>query len=129
MFNNDPYTQPDGCPMGGCISQTLANVFLFHHESAWLKNCPSEFKPVFYKSYADDIFALFHEQLHNSLFYNYPNNRHNQIKFTAACKNNNSISFLDILIKKINTGFGASTYNKPTATGLGSKFESVVSSI
>ena len=36
---------------------------------------------------------------------------------------------MDILIKKINTGFETSTYRKPTATGLGLKFESAVSSI
>ena len=27
IFNGNPYLQLDGCPMGGCISPTLANIF------------------------------------------------------------------------------------------------------
>ena len=47
--------QVDGVAMGS----RLANVFLCHHEKNWLNACPNNFKPVFNKRYADDIFVLF----------------------------------------------------------------------
>ena len=42
LFNGQSYLQIDGCPMGGCVSPTLANTFLSHHEPTCLNNCPSE---------------------------------------------------------------------------------------
>ena len=29
------------------LGPSLANIFLCHHETKWLNNCPLEFKPVF----------------------------------------------------------------------------------
>ena len=48
LFNDKLYEQLDGCPMGGCISPTMANVFLSYLEEQWLQNCPTQFKPVVY---------------------------------------------------------------------------------
>ena len=44
--------------MDSPLGPTLANVFLCFNERKWLEECPSEFKPVFYRRYVDDIFAL-----------------------------------------------------------------------
>ena len=38
LFNEELFIQKDGAPMGGCVSPTLANVFLCHHESKWLNS-------------------------------------------------------------------------------------------
>ena len=38
-------------------SLTLANIFLCYHKSNWMKDCPKDFKPVYYKRYVDDIFV------------------------------------------------------------------------
>jgi len=51
IFNEKLYCQKDGIGMGNPLGPTLANVFLCFHEQRWLDNCPSEFKPVFYKRY------------------------------------------------------------------------------
>ena len=37
LFNGSTYIQLDGCPIGGCISPTLTNIFLCQHEELWLK--------------------------------------------------------------------------------------------
>ena len=97
LFNEDVYEQVDGCPMGGCISPTMANVFLCFHESNWLNNCPPEFKPILYKRYVDDCFLLFRQKSHINLFHQYINQQHNRIQFTCEIENSNSLPFLDIL--------------------------------
>ena len=33
LFKIIYYLQIDGCPMGGCVSPTLANIFFSHHET------------------------------------------------------------------------------------------------
>ena len=63
LFGGKLYEQTDGCPMGGCISPTMANVVLCHHEEEWIQNFPLDFKPVLYKRYVDDCFILFREMI------------------------------------------------------------------
>ena len=53
------YTQVDSVAMGSPPRPSLAHAFLYHHETKWLNDCPKKFKPVFHKSYVDDIFPLF----------------------------------------------------------------------
>ena len=69
LFDQEFYKQHDGVAMGSTLGPTLANVFLCYHEKFWLQNCPSEFKPVIYRKYVDDIFLLFawHITLKNSV--------------------------------------------------------------
>ena len=45
--------------MGSPLGHTLANAFLNHCEKIWLNECPSQFKPVVYRHYVDNIFVLF----------------------------------------------------------------------
>ena len=55
LFDNKYYSQIDGVAMGSPLGPTLANIFLCYHESNWLKDCPKDFKPVYYKRYVDDM--------------------------------------------------------------------------
>ena len=126
LFNDIPYEQLDGCPMGGCISPTLANIFLCYHDEKWLNDCPHEFKPIMYRRYVDDTFLLFKESSHIQLFHEYLNSKHTRISFTYEVENNDAISFLDVLVSKIGNSFQTSTYVKTTNTGLGMKFSSAV---
>ena len=41
------------------LGPTLLNAFICFHERTWLEQCPDEFKPVYYRRYEDNIFALF----------------------------------------------------------------------
>ena len=58
-FEGKNFIQIDGVAMGSPLGPTLANAFLCFHEQIWLDECPNEFKPVYYRIYVDDIFALF----------------------------------------------------------------------
>ena len=122
FFNNKLYTQIDGLGMGLPCAPTLANLFLSHHESIWLNNCPLDFKPVFYNRYVDDTFLLFKNYEHIDLFLNYLNAQHNNIKFTKELEVDNSLPFLDVLITKVDNRFQTGIYRKPTFTGLGSNY-------
>ena len=55
LFNGSYFQQIDGVAMGSPLGPTLANIFLCYHEQNWL-NCPTEFKPLYYKLYVGDIF-------------------------------------------------------------------------
>ena len=59
LFDQKYYSQIDGLSMGSPLGPTLANIFLCYHGTAWLKNCPKFFKPVYYKRYVNYIFVLF----------------------------------------------------------------------
>ena len=59
IFNNKYYKQVDGVDMGYPLGAALANIFMWSVESKWLRYFPNDFKPVFYRHYVDDIFALF----------------------------------------------------------------------
>ena len=82
MFNGSYYKQVDGVAMGSPLGQTLANAFMCHYEKVWLEECPSEFKPTFYRRYVDDIFVTFSSSSHVEPFFRYLNSRHNIISFT-----------------------------------------------
>ena len=92
MFNEQTYLQINGCPMGGYVSPTLTIIFLSHHETTWLDNYPSEFKPVLYIRYVD-TFLLSRQHSHIKLFFDYLNLQHKRIMFTCEVENKNSISF------------------------------------
>ena len=103
LFNNALYKQIDGLGMGLPLSPTFANIFLCYHESIWLQDCPSDFKPVLYRRYVDDTFLLFRDPAHANLFLNYLNSKHQNISFTCEIENNNSLAFLDVNICAIVT--------------------------
>ena len=120
LFNNELFKQIDGVAMGSPISSTFANLFLGYHEAKWLEDCPLEFKPLLYKRYVDDTFAIFRRSEHATKFLNYLNSKHSNIKFTIEKERDHQIPFLDILINK--TDKTLSIYRKPTFSGLGTSF-------
>ena len=57
--------------MGSPLGPALANIFMCSFKSIWLRDCPNHFKPVFYRRYVDDIFALFSSPDHADKFKEY----------------------------------------------------------
>ena len=112
--------------MGFSLGPTLTKVFLCYHEKIWLQNCPSEFKPVTYRSYVDDTFRLFRLKHHIEKFRNYLHRRHKNIRFTSKTENKNSILFLDIKISRDNNKFTTSVHCKLTFSGIFTKFGSFI---
>ena len=126
LFNGEQFLQIDGAPMGGSASSSLADIFLCHYERLWLENCPSQFKPVFYRRYVDDTFLLFESRDHVLPFLNYLNSQHSKINFTVESENDNRLNFLDVLVVRSGDSFETENYRKPQDSGLGMKFTSAI---
>ena len=124
LFNEKVYIQTDGVAMGSCLGPTFANAFLCYHEEKWLANCPSSFKPNYYRRYVDDTFLLFEKTEHISLFLDYLNAKHPNIKFTCDKEENDSLPFLDVRVTRQNNAVNTSIFRKPTFTGLGLNYTS-----
>ena len=118
IFHNKLYKQIDRVAMGSPLCPTLANAFLCHYEKIWLNECPSQFKPVVYRCYVDDIFVLFKSKEHLKLFVNYMNSKHKNIKFTFETEDSNHFSFLDVKITCKNKQFVTLIFRKVTFSGV-----------
>ena len=112
LFNSDIYNQIDGVAMGTPIGLTYANIFMSHHESIWLDNCPPSYKPLAYKRYVDDTFLIFHSEDHVHQFLNYLNSKHPKIQFTCEIEENGALPFLDVNVLRSPTGLQFSVYRK-----------------
>ena len=85
--------------IGNLLCPTLANVFMCHIEK-WLRDCPSEFKPDFYRRYFDDTFLFFVSPDSIDKFLDYVSNERPNISFTCDKEQNETLLFLDISIKR-----------------------------
>lgn len=122
LFNDLIYQQIDGLGMGSPLAQIIANIFLLYLEEKFLKECPKEFAPTKYYRYVDDTFVTFTKLEYATEFLNYINNVHPSIKFTMETEHEASLNFLDLTIKRTDSGFETSVYRKKTFTGLGLNF-------
>ena len=124
LFDGKIYDQIDGIAMGSPLAPTLANLFMGHHEEKWIENF-TDSKPIFYRRYVDDIYAVFHNCDGADKFFEYLNEQHANIKFTQEKNKDGKLPFLDVLIDNSNK-FNTSVYHKPTFTGLFMNFKSFV---
>ena len=118
LFDGSYYQQTDGVAMGSPLGPTLANVFLCYHEQQWLYDCPTAFKPIYYKRYVDDIFVLLPESSCLPSFKEYLNNKHPNMNFTSEEETENQLPFLDVFVKRVQSNFITSVYRKPTFSGV-----------
>ena len=107
------------------MKSSLANILLSFHERTWLANCPSEFKPLFFRRYVDDCFVIFRSRDHVRLFKDYLNSQHPNISFTCQLEDKSTLPFLDVSIDRTD-GFTTSVYRKPSFTGLFTNFDSFI---
>jgi predicted GIY-YIG superfamily endonuclease len=115
QYKNDFYTQDFGMAMGSPLSPFLSNIFMEHFEDSFVQNY--NYKPLIWWRYVDDIFAVYqHNEHHLNNFLNYINSIELTIKFTIEIEQNNTLSFLDILIKKDIPNFETLVYRKSTHT-------------
>ena len=90
-FNNKYYKQVDGTAMGSPLGSALANIFMRSFESKWLRDCPNDFRPVFYRCYIDDIFVLFSSLDHADKFKECLSSKHPNINFSVEKKKNSCL--------------------------------------
>ena len=110
------------------LGPILVNAFLVHFEKNWLQNCPSDFKPYYYRRYVDDIFVLFTSPQHLEAFRNFLNGRHENMSFTIESEKQNRMFFLDVQIICEDKTFTTSVYHKPTYSGVYTNFDSFLPS-
>ena len=70
----------------GCLLQILIGSFLNTWLQVRLNDSPEEFKPVYYRRYVADVFALFHLPGHLEKFTNHSNSEHRNINFSHEKK-------------------------------------------
>ena len=75
----------------------------------------------------DDTFVLFRSPDHLEKLKNYLNSKYRNIRFICKKEQNNSMSFLDVLITRTSDGFKTSVYHKPTFSGVYSNFNRFIS--
>ena len=98
--------------MSSPLSPKLANAFLVHFEKNWLQNCPSDFKPYYYRRYVDDIFVFSTSPNHLEPFQNFLNGRDANMSFAIKSEKQNRMSFLDVQIIHKDRTFTTSIYRK-----------------
>ena len=115
--------------MGSPLGPILANVFKCHFENIWLEVCPSHFKTIAWRRFADDAFLLFPSKYDVEKFRNYLNKQHKSIKFTSKIEKNGLLLFLDIKSSRDNNKFVTSDYHNPSFSGAFTNFESFIPDI
>ena len=119
IFDGKIYKQVDGMAMGSPLGPTFANIFMCHLEELFFDQCSSSYNPVFYKRYVDDTFVLFKEKRHATLFLDFINSFHPNIKFTMDIESDNQLPFLDIMVSRSDGVFVTGIFRKKTFTCLG----------
>ena len=126
-FNSTLYQQIDGLSMGNPSAPHLANIFLCTLEDNIMDQCPSEYKPKFYRRYLDDTFVIFDNENSANSFLNYINSLHSNINFTMEKEQDRRLAFLDVDVTRQDDGsFTTSVYRKSTNTGLATSFFSFI---
>ena len=90
------YNKVDGVAMNLPLCHTLTNAFLVHFEKNWLQNCPSGFKPHYYRWYVGNMLVLLISSKHLEAFQNFLNGWHTNVSFAIESKKQSRKSFLDV---------------------------------
>ena len=111
--------------MGSPLGPSFSNICMCALEQNFLSNCPSNYKPIFYRRFVDDTFCIFENRTQVECFLKYLNGQHPNIKFTHELEEDNSLPFLDILATHVENGFATNLYRKKTFTCLYTHFDSL----
>ena len=118
LFKGSFFDQIDGVAMGSPLAPVLANLFMGHHERIWLENYKAS-SILLYRRYVDDTFCLFDTEHDATLFFDYINDRHPNIRFTMEKEMDKKIPFLDVMIDNSQPLSPITrVYRKKTFTGL-----------
>jgi GIY-YIG catalytic domain len=98
--------------MGNALSPFLANIFMADFE---FKLSKLKIFPKIWIRYVDDIFCVMKRNTIDRLLV-IMNRRHPTIKFTHEIEVDGTLCFLDVQIKRSDTGLVFNVYRKPTMT-------------
>ena len=119
QFNNDLYVQKDGVAMGSNLGPTMAAFAMDLVESKL------PFRPMYYRRYVDDIFAIFDSKSDALAYLDILNSVHPNLQFTIETQNSEgSLRFLDVDVSSHDNKFKTCWSLKPTNTGRYTPFSS-----
>ncbi|KAA3678192.1 uncharacterized protein DEA37_0007741 [Paragonimus westermani] len=97
MFNSTFYRQVGGFAMGSPLEIVLSDIFMSHLEHSVSTEI---WNTLVCKQYVDDIFAVFGDHWQVTAFHELLYSLHNKLTFTLEFEQSESISFLDVLLKR-----------------------------
>ena len=112
--------------MGSPLGPALVNIFMCSIKIKWLRDCPNEFKPVLYRRYIDDIFALFCSPDYADKFKEYLLSKHLNINFSKEKEKDGCLPFLDVNIFRENEKFATNVYRKKTLSRVYTNSKSLI---
>ena len=95
-FNNKNYKQVDGVTIGSLLGPDLAYIFMCSFESKWVQDSPNDFKPMFYRCFANGIFVVFYTPDNADKFMEYLSSKHPNIFFFIEKEKDGCFTFLDV---------------------------------
>lgn len=110
-FEDIMYAQINRVSMGSPLGPSLANIFVGYYDGLLFEKC---WKSYVYLRYIDDTFAMFNIINETTLFCQDLNSLHSSLVFTMVEEENNSLSFLDVLVEWKDNKFITSVFCKPT---------------
>ena len=119
-FNDNMYRQIDGVAMGSPLGPVLANIFLGYYES----RIPDDRWPYMYRRFVDDTFSVVGCRNEAVRFMECLNSLHPALRFTMESEEDGRLPFMDVLVRREETGFTTAVYRKPTFTGLYTRWDS-----
>ena len=126
LLDQKYYRQIDRVAMVSPLSPTLADIFLCHHETTWLKNCSKTFKLVYYKRYVDDSFVLFEKPEQVLRFVNCMTKNTEVLNFRIKLKKDTLFLFSMSRFVEKKIDFTTSVFRKVTCSSLYTNFSSFV---
>ncbi len=94
LINNTSFTQTHGLPMGNSLSPILAILYMDSVERQFCHNNP---RILYWRRYVDDCFCIATQPI--SSLITEINTLNQNIKFTCEEPTNNSMPFLDVMVK------------------------------
>ena len=100
--------------MGSLLAPIVSHIVMVDLEETCIENL--SFRPAIYKRYVDDIIiALPSDRIDETL--NTFNSYHQKLQFTIETEIDNTISFLDIALTRVDNQITTNWYRKPTWSG------------
>lgn len=128
LFNDTYYDQHDGVSMGTPLAAIFAEIFMADLEEKYLPGLlnSDNSKLLAWRRYVDDTFTIFKADADANDVRELLNTFDPCIKFTVEQEVDNTLPFLDVLVKRHNNGFDTTVYRKKTTTKLMLKWDSLI---
>ena len=114
-FNNETYIQVGGVAMGSPLDPVLTNIFMVELETSVIPILSNKVK--LWKRFVDDTCCLARSEYIDKILSTL-NSFHENIKLTIEIEKDNTIPFLDILIRRKPGKIGTAVYMKKACTDL-----------